>query len=223
MEKGDGVFSRWDKTEKIAALVAVVVFLLVYFSPSAISGRERTALFNFATASYRSVEDSQFIVDAAITLQPRKSGDTNRVACLIQLGISYRGTDTLRGFRWAGKLDEGLLAFTDNYPVQMWLNDPGIDTKYSMLRHCLIGPKYDLLPAGWPKPEQSDPRRIPIPGLYFSYRTALSAPSELGGLDGLIAQLQKPIHLKMIYQGGCEYLQVTPTVSIGEVAPLPGN
>lgn len=207
------MFLRWDKSEKIVACIVVTIALFLYFSPLSISERYRNSVINFEASDYLPVEESRFSVLATITLQSPENSSATGVGCLVQLEIRNQSATTVQDFRWLGRLDEGVFAFTSDFPFVMYLNDPGVYGSYSMLLQQLLRTKYDLLPQGSPKVEnRPGSRRLYIPGLYSSYQSGISVPAELGGLDGLIEQLQKPIRLKMLYQGGCDYVQVVPTV-----------
>ena len=205
---------RWNRNNWIIAAVAVGIMLILYFSPTQAATRQRNSLINFPYSDYQLAADSQYDVEASIILSDAEDGRPVEagVACNVLITIQNEGSETLRDFSWFGLLDDGVKPFTIEFPFLMYLNDPVLYGKNGFLAN-LLRTKYDLIPESTPLPEnQPGSRRIHTLAFDFSHASGASTPAELGGLDGLIEQLRKPIRLKMLYQGGCDYVQVVPTV-----------
>lgn len=204
---------RWNRNNWIIAAAITGFMLAFYFSPTQVATRQRNSLIDFPYSDYQLASDGQYDVKASIILsddvdgRPVKTG----VACNILINIQNKGSETLRDFSWFGLLDDGVKPFTIEFPFVMYLNDPVLYGEHGFLAN-LLRTKHDLLPENTPLPENQTGSRHISTAFDFSYGSGVSTPAELGGLDGLIEQLQKPIRLKMLYQGGCDYLQVVPTV-----------
>lgn len=195
---------KWGRTETVVAVVSVLVFLFVYFSPLSISTRYRNSLLRFPDEVYILAEDSvTFEVTATVTLgEPLE----NHIGADFRLEFYNKGVDLVRDFCWVGKLDAlvDFVSFSSPY-----LNDPGVCGSYQML--WSLRRNLDLLPKGSSRLEASG-RGWLTTGLVCQENKAFEFSIETGGLEGLLDALQRPIRLKLVHEGGTEYVEVTPAI-----------
>lgn len=211
------------KTDSIVGISLVLLLLVIYFSPSAISSRYRHAVLKFPDSGYMVAEDSQqYAISVTITLLSRVHSDQYEadkefITSQLHLEIYNEGSEPLRGFRWVAEFDQGLQEFLA--PETMpWLNDPGIYTRYSMLFNQVFGPRYDLYPQDATLPEASTQRR-PFSGFIYDHQgLAFWSPQSENGLDELLVYLQKPIKFKLMHEGGTDYLLVYPKIDTSAIS-----
>lgn len=223
IKKGVGMmeeksFYARHKADIIVGIGLVLLLLVVYFSPSQISSRYRRVLIQFPVDGYVAAEDSQqFIATATITLlaneyQDEYEPDKQFIDGKIHLEIYNIGTEPLRDFRWVGEMDPDLREYF------AWgrggvLNDPGIYTRYSMLLTAARGPKHDMYPQDAVLPDYTyGGRRQPTRGFIYDGNLSLWYSETAGDLDAVLASAEKPIKLKLLHEGGTDYLLVYPVV-----------
>lgn len=211
------------KTDIIVGTVFVLLLLIIYFSPSGISSRYRRKLIRFPDDGYVAVEDSQqYEVTVTITLssseyQDEYEPDRHFISGKLHLEIYNAGTEPLRDFTWVGELDQELQEYLA-WGRWSLLNDPGIYTSYSMLLSNALSPKHDMYPRDAILPDY-DPgkRRQPTRGFIYDGPLTLWYTAQEDDLDVVLACAQKPIKLKLMHEGGTDYLLVYPEVDYGAI------
>lgn len=211
------------KTDIIIGTIFVLLLLIIYFSPSGISSRYRRALLQIPTEGYVAAEGcQQYAVTVTITLSPNEyqdeyHPDKNFINGKLHLEIYNTGIEPLRDFTWVGELDQELKEYLawGRWP---WLNDPGIYTRYSMLLSKALSPKHDMYPQDAILPDY-DPgkRRQPTRGFIYDGPLTLWYTAQEDDLDVVLACAQKPIKLKLIHEGGTDYLLVYPVVDTSAI------
>ncbi len=211
------------KTDIIIGTSFVLLLLIIYFHPSEISSRYRRTLIQFPADGYVAAKDSQqFAVTATITLsaseyQDEYEPDTQFINGKVHLELYNIGTEPLRDFRWIGEFDQDLQQYLA-WGRWSLLNDPGIYTRYSMLLAKALSPKHDMYPRDVDVPDYEPAvRRQPTRGFIYDGPLTLWYTAEADDLDVVLACVQKPIKLKLLHEGGTEYLLVHPEVDTSAI------
>lgn len=206
------------KAEIIFGTVIVLVLVIIYFSPAAISSRYRNKIIQFPDDGYIAAEDSkQFAVTATITLTSNEFADgfekgKEFIDGKLHLEIYNIGTEPLLDFRWIGEIDPALHEYLA-WGRWSLMNDPGISTRYPMLLSQVRSPKHDMYHRDADLPDyEPATRRQPTRGFIYDGPLNLWHTTEANELDVLLARVAKPIRLKLLHEGGTELLSVKPEV-----------
>ena len=216
-------FCARHKADIIVGISFVLLLLVIYFSPSQISVRHNRALTRFPEDGYVAVEDSQqYAATAVITLsladyRDEYAPDKSFLTGQLHLEIYNIGREPLRDFNWIGELgQETQERLAANSP---WLPPVGINTRYSMLLAQVFRTKYDMYPRDATLPDhEPGGRRQPTSGVVYDHQGLSFWYSETAGdLDAVLACAEKPIKLKLLHEGGTDYLLVYPVVDTSKI------
>lgn len=204
-------------TETAVIVALALVALVIYFSPLSISQRQRSALLHFPEDRYFSAEQSErFRVNLTITIN--ELPDSEHSQALLEanmiLNMNNSSTQTVRDFRWAGAMDQSLLGYLSIIPpVNLFLNDPGVYGSYKMLWSSISRLKLDLLPEGTLPSHSQDNARAETISIIHGDRKVFDVTRQTeGSLEDLLEALARPVKLKLIHEGGTEYVTVTPVI-----------
>lgn len=216
-------FCARRKIDIIIGAVFVLLLLIIYFSPSGISSRYRRTMIDFPADGYVAAEDSQqYAVTVTITLssseyQDEYDPDRQFISGKLHLEIYNIGTEPLRDFRWIGEMDPDLQEYLA-WGRWSLLNDPGIYTRYSMLLSNALSPKHDMYPRDAILPDYNpNERRQPTRGFIYDGGLSLWHSESDDELDVVLDYVRKPIRLKLLHEGGTDYILVYPEVDYGAI------
>lgn len=170
-------------------------------------------------------DSQQFEVTATITLessdyQDEYQEDKKFVNGELHLEIYNIGAEPLLDFRWVGEWDQELQEYFA-WGRQKLLNAPHIETRYSMLlSNILFRTKHDMYQRDAILPDyEGEERRWPTRGYIYGDQLGLWYSATTQDVSEVLACFNKPIRLKLMHEGGTEYLLVYPEVDTSGIKP----